>query len=315
MLSELKAAEITPAAAAATTAPADEPGKAATASSGAADEGGATTEGHDGEESGKEGAGKQATVPHGAFHTEREARKTAQAETVRLREQLDRQAQAQAHQQQEWQTAFDRQQQFIAAKLAPPPDEQADPLGAGLYIAKQTAQQVDQMRREQWQRDQHTQRQQWEQGQRAQAEQAVGWLRQTVGNAEAEFVKAQPDYTEALKFAESRRVKELTAAGFAPDHARQVALNDANNLVVRWVQEGRNPAATMYAMAREMGYTPAQTVDGEERLAMQEAGQKASKPSGGGTVRGRVSAQQIAAMTPTQLARLSPEDFAAAMGG
>jgi hypothetical protein len=52
-----------------------------------------------------------------------------------------------------------------------------------------------------------------------------------------------------------------------------------------------------------------------DKEAMHEQGYKASKPSGGGAARGKLTVRQIANMTPMQLARISDEDFKAAMGG
>jgi hypothetical protein len=107
----------------------------------------------------------------------------------------------------------------------------------------------------------------------------------------------------------NRRTKELTAAGWDPEDARGIAGNDSRNLALQWVQRGQDPAQMAYAMAQAMGYQP---LDAE---AMHEHGQRATKPSGGGAARGKLTVRQIANMTPMQLARISDEDFKAAMGG
>lgn len=244
-----------------------------------------------------------------ALHEERALRKETQRELRAIREEQQRQAQIQAQREQEWQIGQQRLQQIIQAREAPPPDEQADPLGAGLHIAKQTAAQVEQMRREQWQREQQIAQQNQVMQQRQMQEQAMQQFVNRVTASEAEFKTSHPDYQEALTFAMTRRTKELTAAGYEQDEAAQIAGNDARNLAAQWVGRGLNPAEHAYKMAQAMGY---QAVDKEQ---MHEEGQRASKPSGGGAVKGRMSAQQVAAMTPTQLARLSEEDFRAIMGG
>jgi thiazole synthase ThiGH ThiG subunit len=82
-------------------------------------------------------------------------------------------------------------------------------------------------------------------------------------------------------------------------------------MAAQWVQRGQDPASMAYAMAQAMGYQP-KAADAER---MHDEGYKASKPSGGGSGRGKYSVRQIANMTPSQLARMSDDDFKAAMGG
>jgi hypothetical protein len=254
---------------------------------------------------------KDSVVPYGALHEERQRRKQWEADAKAKDQQLQQFVQIQAQRDQEWQVAQQRMAQVLAARdqPPPPPTKDSDPLGYVAHTAEQTALQVQQMARQQWERDQAQFQAQQQYAVQARQAQQVDHFFKTVTGSEAQFREQHPDYEQAISFAVNQRAKELRAGGWDEENALKTAGADARRLAVEWYQRGQNPAQMAYAYAQAMGYRP---VDGEQ---MREEGYKASKPSGGGAVRGRVSARQIASMTPTQLARMSDEEFKAAMGG
>ena len=260
----------------------------------------------------EKGEQEQKMVPLAALHEERQSRKQIQQEIRQLREQQAQRDQQTAQQQQEYAIAQQRLQQYLASRdQPPPPDEQSDPLAAGLHIAKQTQAELQAMRQQQ------AQREQWEWNQRAQAQQqemqrqASEQFVQTVTQSEAQFKAEHPDYLEAVQYAVGRRMKELVAGGWPQEEAAQIATNDARGMAAQWVQRGQNPAAMAYQLSQAMGYVP-KTSDAA-KLEMQERGMAASKPTGGGKPTGKLTAAHIANMTPSELARISSADFEAAM--
>ncbi len=294
MLSEIQTEELKsiPEAEAVTAAPAEENAKAPEAD---------TTE-----------AKAEKLVPLAALHEERQTRKQIQNEIRQMREQQAQRDQQIAEQQEAYAIAQQRLQQYIASmNRPPPPDENSDPLAAGLHIAKQTQNEVQALRQQQ------AHREQWEYQQRLQAQQnemqrqAQDQFVATVTGSEQQFTAEHPDYFDAVKFAVSRRMKELVAGGWQQEEAAQVATNDARNMAAQWVQRGQNPAAMAYQLSQAMGYVP-KTSD-VAKMEMQERGMQAAKPTGGGKPTGKLTASHIANMTPTELARLSNEDFEAAM--
>jgi hypothetical protein len=255
---------------------------------------------------------KDSVVPYGALHEERQRRKQWEADAKQKDQQLAQFMAVQAQRDQEWQIAQQRMQQVLQAQHQQPvPDREADPLGYMAHQAERTQAEVQALRQQQYQRDMA----QWEANQQQvhnqRQQQAVSQFVNRVTTSEAQFKEQHPDYQEALSYAINRRTKELTAAGWTEDDARGIAGNDARNLALQWVQRGQNPAQMAYAMSQAMGYQPS-AADAER---MHDEGYKASKPSGGGAGRGRDSIKQIASMTPSQLARMSDEEFKAAMGG
>lgn len=270
---------------------------------------------HDVTPEGEQQEPEQKLVPLAALHEERQNRKQIQAELRQLREAQQQSVAMQQQRDQEWQVAQQRMAQIVAAQnRAPEPTEADDPIAYTAHVARQTQAQVQEMARQQQMREQQA----WQQAQQRQVaeqqEQQTQALVQLTTTAEAQFATKQGDYQDAITYAKTRRVKELVAAGYEPQDAAQVAQREGWQLAHQWLTQGKNPAEMGYRMAQAMGYTP-RTVDEAARAEMQEQGQRAAKPSGGGTVRGRVTAQQLAAMSPSQLAKVSEEDFRAAMGG
>lgn len=257
----------------------------------------------------------QKLVPLAALHEERQTRKQLQTEMRQLREAQQFAAQQQAQRDQDYQIAQQRLAQMIAARDRPPePTEEEDPLAYTANIARQTQAEVQALRQQQWQQQQAQQQQQQEWAQRSQQEQQMQQLVTLTTQREAEFATKTPDYNEAIMYAKTRRAKELIAAGYEPEAAADFAQREGWQLAHQWLSQGMNPAERGYALAQAMGYQP-KTVDDETRAEMREQGMRATKTSGGGTVRGRITAAQVASMSPTQLARMSDEDFKAAMGG
>lgn len=258
---------------------------------------------------------KDSVVPYGALHEERQRRKQWEADAKAKDAQLQQFLQAQAQRDQEYTIAQQRLAQMLAAQTQPPPpDKQADPLAYMVHQTEQTAAQLQALQQQTVQRQQQEWQTQQQMARQQAAEQQQRQLVQLTVSSEQQFRAQKADYDEAVKFAKTQRTKELIAVGYDETQAQQMAQHEGWQLAHQWLSQGMNPAERAYALAQSMGYQP-KTIDPEQREQMHEAGRAASKPTGGGNVRGRLTAQQLAQMTPTQLARVSDEDFRAAMGG
>lgn len=145
----------------------------------------------------------------------------------------------------------------------PAPDDVLGQMQYGIHQTQAQVQQLTQAQQQQYMRQQ----------QEMQAQQFVSAVR----NAEAEFVKKQPDASEAINFLKSSRVEEYKAAGLTHQMAVQQMINDEQQLVVWAMQNGENPAEAAFQMAVKRGY-----VASKQKLAMQQEGQRASMPSGSG---------------------------------
>lgn len=225
------------------------------------------------------------TVPHGALHEERERRKAADRENQALRQQQAVMA--------------DRYQQLMAAiqqsQQPQIPSKDVDPLAnidGRLAQAEQQAQQ--------FQRELHEGRQR-EAAQRQQ--QAFGAY---VAAQEAAFAKETPDYKDALEFAKESRIKELEAAGYAPNQVAFIVNRDAAAIAWDAIQMGKNPAEAIYAIAQSRGYT--KKAPAQEKVATLQKGTQAAKTLGNGTgPAGLPTMEQVANMDEDEFARLKAD--------
>jgi hypothetical protein len=206
---------------------------------------------------------EQKEVPLAALQEERERRKTAEANA--------RQAELN-------QARLDERLKAINERLAPPqtsreiPDPEKDALGA----LKATAEEVRAFR-------------EFRENQ-AQQQQRNNYAMDVMGraqNAEAEFMKATPDYGEASVFLKNARADELSILGKSPFEISQILSQEGLLLADAALRQGKNPAEMVYNLAKTKGYNKSQTQvvqaqpEGDaEKLARIAAGQKANTSLG-----------------------------------
>lgn len=227
---------------------------------------------------------KEALVPHGALHEERERRKKYQQEVEQEKRARDQERAvfndrlAQLYQV----TQGQKQQENL-----PDPN---DPVAVHDHAIRQQQEQIHRV----------TQRLQWEDAQRAQQQnqqQLVNWA-----SAKAsEFIAETPDYQDAYKHMVSLRANEYKAMGMGPQDVQRAIINDEMNVSAHAYQTGKNPAEIIYAMAKSTGYAGKQA-QGEQKIDALNKGAQASKALSNGASSGAPTAEQIAAM--------SDEDFA-----
>jgi hypothetical protein len=155
-------------------------------------------------------------------------------------------------------------------------------------------------------------------GQSRQAEAQAGVQQLTVRASamEREFAAQNPDYDKASAHLFEMRRQELIAAGWDdPAEIQTMMVNEATGLAARALQQGRNPAAIVYELAKLRGYTtapPPQETNGAaasaEQLRTIERGQQQSRSVG--NLRGAGPAP----MTAARLADLDPDEFLQWMG-
>ena len=141
--------------------------------------------------------------------------------------------------------------------------------------------------------------------QRQQAEQR---LTQEVGNAEAEFAKANPDYLDAVTHFQNVSRNNLQLLGMTDQAAINEQLRtDAIRLSVQALRMGKSPAEVVYALAKNAGYAKAApNAGGAATLSNIEKGQKAtpSMPGGGQKATGDFSIADIDSMNDDEIDKL-----------
>jgi hypothetical protein len=173
----------------------------------------------------------QGTVPQAALHEERKRRQEAE-ERARQIELLNARMEERFR---AFRDALTPRQQ--PQQQAPDPDR--DIFGA-----------VKHDRAELWR-----QRQEIENYKRQiQAEDQMRALKQWGSDAEASYVRANPDYYQALNHLRQARARELQVWGMQPSAIGQQLQHEENQLLARAAAERRNPAEMAHALAKQRGY-------------------------------------------------------------
>lgn len=265
----------------------------------------AATEGTEGTD-GVAAADQNRTVPLGALHEERERRKsveTALAEEKRARQTLEERTNLIL------QRITPQQQRQPATDAPQLPTIEQDPVAHILGRINQQGAILGEIVQAVA-----------GQGRQTEAQAGASALAMRAGALEREFAAANPDYEKAVGHLMTARRAELEAVGWTdPGEIQAMMANEAQGLAHRALQQGRNPAEVVYALAKLRGYSTAAapaggaTDDGAaaaaangEQLRTIERGQQQSRTT---AVRGAGPAP----MTVARLAEMSDAEFAKAM--
>ena len=123
------------------------------------------------------------------------------------------------------------------------PNPQDDPLGYAHWENEQLRKRVDALEGANQQTQQATHEQ----------EQVVK-LRQHLANYEYPFMEQQPDYPQALAYAQQHARMLLEAQGFPPGEIERHVTNWGLQFGAMKLQQRENPAEAMYALAEKLGY-------------------------------------------------------------
>ena len=250
---------------------------------------------------------RQGTVPHAALHEERTRRQETErqlAEERKARQTLEERTNLILQR-----FAAPQQPAAPATQAAPEiPSFEADPAGHILGQVRQQCAILGELV-------------QAVTGQSRQNEAAAGMQQLTTRAAamEREFATANPDYDKASSHLFEMRRQELVAAGWTdPAEIQTMMANEARGLAARALQQGRNPAAVVYELAKLRGYAAAPdpaangggngAADPTAQLRTIERGQQQSRSVG--NLRGAGPAP----LTAQGLAEMSEADFLKAFG-
>jgi hypothetical protein len=238
----------------------------------------------------------QKVVPLAALHEERQRVKELRERTKMMEER------------------FNQLQQVVTERLTPQkqeqqpviPDLNADPVGH--FKAEN-----EQLRRQLEAQGRTTQEIQ----QQIQAQQQYQQIQTHIGTQIGEFAKQKPDVREAINHAQNADVQALVAVGYEPATAAQMVTRQYDQLVFGLIQQGRNVAESMYALAQAKGYQAKQAATGQEKLQNVQKGVAAAKSLGsGGGVTQKLSLQALADMPAEEFAKaVSDAEFRKLFGG
>lgn len=115
----------------------------------------------------------------------------------------------------------------------------------------------------------------------------------TYRNHAAEFTKTTPDFADAYKFISEQRQAEYIAAGYSPQDAYTLLLQDEMGIVDKALKDEVNPAERIYSLAKVRGYKAAEKA---QKMDVVEKGIKAGKSlsSASGVSDGEVTLESLA---------------------
>jgi hypothetical protein len=223
-------------------------------------------------------------VPLAALHEERERRK----EEAAKRRDFERQFQEERQRIQLMEQRF--QQIMERANQTPVPNFEDAPLEHLQINQARLEKQLQQQNQTLQQRQEAEQRQhQWQQ------------FRNRYEDSLYKYREAQPDLTEAMQYLAKAKVEEYQAAGYSLQQATQLLHEDETAIVANAFNAERNPAETIYKLAKVRGYKPAseKPADAQKKLDQLESGLKASKSlgTGGGKASDKFSIEAVAQMS------------------
>lgn len=230
-------------------------------------------------------------VPHAALHEERERRKEIERQTAEKEKQWEQRYNMLLQR-------FAPPQQQQAEQPPPLPDREKDPVGYLEALALEAKREAAAVQQALQQRGQHDQQ-----------AQVIATIQQHATAAEMQFRQKAPDYDAAVAHLVSARHRQLELAGYSAPADRQALIaQEAMGLAARAMQERRDPAEIIYALAKEFGYappqqTPQQQPDPEAQLQAVARGQqqaRASLSSARGAGPSAVTGETIAKMTEEQ---------------
>jgi hypothetical protein len=229
---------------------------------------------------------KEKTVPHGAFHEERERRKALQRELEEARRER-------AVLNDRFERLFAAQKQAEAPQYRDP-EKDPDPLTAMQHNDQINRQRLEAMQQQLAQDNERRQHEFYE-------SQVIAWGQERAN----EYRQEVPDFDDAYQHIRMVRANELHAIGYNVAEIKQALRNDELGIINEAGKRGRNPAEIVYNMAKAAGYTgkkPAQ--DAEQKIEQLQKGQQAAKTVGNG-------AASSGWPTAEQIADMSEDDFAA----
>jgi hypothetical protein len=237
-------------------------------------------------------AAEAKTVPLAALHEERERRKELQRQIEDVNRRADER--------------FNLIAQKLAASTPAPgggaegkremPDPEKDAVGA----IRMTAEEVKVL--SDFKRQVETQ---------AVQSQAIQAVFAHAARLESEFEARAPDFKSASAFLRDARAQELSALGVDPYRVQQVLGLEKLQLAQAALQQGRNPAEVIYALAKMRGYGPktgagrAGAEEGEAaKLARIARGQEAGASLGAasGAAPGKTGIEALLAMSDGEFA-------------
>lgn len=193
------------------------------------------------------------------------------------------------------------QEQAKAANEPQPPSFEDDPIAALKY-------ENDQLKKEMNGFKEFTTKQQ----EQAEYARKQNEFVNTYRSKAEEFKQSNPDFQEAYDYAMKGRLEEFKIAGYTDQQARQLIIEDEAAIVANALSQGKNPAESIYNLAKLRGYKKESTLNtqdkinaNQQKIDAMERGLKSGKSlsNSGGVARENLTPEAIAEMDDDEFAK------------
>jgi hypothetical protein len=172
------------------------------------------------------------------------------------------------------------------------PDPAIDPLGALLFEQRKVQKLIA---------DAETKRENDSLAQKQQSDQSN--IMAAVTNQVAAFEKDHPDYSQAYQHVVKLRMHEYSLQGMTRAEAEQEFGKVANQIILRAMQNGKNPAQVVYTMAQKYGFKASAPEKADKTLETIRKGQQASQSLE------RTTPQETTNLTKSSLGDMSEKEL------
>jgi hypothetical protein len=124
-----------------------------------------------------------------------------------------------------------------------------------------------------------------------------------VTNQVAAFEKDHPDYSQAYQHVVKLRMHEYSLQGMTRAEAEQEFGKVANQIILRAMQNGKNPAQVVYTMAQKYGFKASAPEKADKTLETIRKGQQASQSLE------RTTPQETTNLTKSSLGDMSEKEL------
>lgn len=236
--------------------------------------------------------GRKQYVPLAALQEERAARQAERDENRVLQERMNQFLQWQMQQAQQQQPQQPQEEQIQIPAFVDDPEGHINGLRA------QVQRELDALRHQSAQQQQHVQ---------VSAQQQQ--LAIEVNAAEATFRQAEPNYDAALNHFNAVKVAEYMAFGFSELQARQQLSRDYQGIALGAKQTNKNPAEVVFNIAKALGFKPAAPAAAPGNGAPPAGAPKKAPTSLSTLPAAGTAPDEKGPMSAKQVAQMSNEEF------
>lgn len=132
---------------------------------------------------------------------------------------------------------------------------------------------------------------------RSQSQRQFQAITSSMSEAEADFAAEHPDYFDAATHYRSERQAELEALGYAGEGLQRQLAQDLIGVVHTAISQGRDPAETVYNLAKRRGFASGQAQAADKLQKIADSTRAGARPTGKPSGSGAMTAGSVSSLS------------------